>query len=226
MSDPYNTEKLYPVLPETPPLPLVGSDINGHTYRLRSCQKILENIEADSKRYSSTLKKYTRSRNIFSHLCGVTTGASVVLSASGVGTGVTVVGIPIAIALGALGGFCAMLGLGFGLASKNMTKKVGKHVDNVARAKATIGAINAAISKALRDGEISDIEYKIVQNIDNMYNKRVSTNRRSVNEQDLKKMRDQVEEEMKAGLQEFLLKKKEPTAPPPPPSPENLPLES
>ena len=224
MSDPYNTEKLYPIL-ETPPLPLIGSDMNGHTYRMRSCQKILENIEADAKHYSSTLKKYTRSRNIFSHLCGVTTGASVVLSASGVGTGVTVIGIPIAIALGALGGFCAMLGLGFGLASKSMSKKVGKHVDNVARAKATIGAINAAVSKALRDGEISDVEYKIVTNIDNVYNKRIATNRRSVNEQDLKKMRDEVEEEMKAGFSEFLNKRKEPTAPPPP-SPENLPLES
>ena len=213
MSDPYNTEKLYPVL-ETPPLP---SDMNGHAYRMRSCQKILENIEADAKHYSSTLKKYTRSRNIFSHLCGVTTGASVVLSASGVGTGVTVVGIPIAIALGALGGFCAMLGLGFGLTSKNMSKKVGKHVDNVARAKATIGAINAAVSKALRDGEISDVEFKIVTNIDNVYNKRIATNRRSVNEQDLKKMREQVEEEMKEGFTEFLSKRKEPTAPPPSP---------
>ena len=210
MSDPYNTEKMYPVL-ETPPTLLIGS---GHEYRQRSCQKILENIEADAKHYSSTLKKYTRSRNIFSHLCGVTTGASVVLSASGVGTGVTVVGIPIAIALGALGGFCAMLGLGFGLASKNMSKKVGKHVDNVARAKATIGAINAAVSKAMRDGEISDKEYEIVTNIDNVYNKRIASNRRSVNEHDLKKMRDEVEEEMKAGFSEFLSKRKEPTAPP------------
>ena len=225
MSDPYNTEKIYPVL-ETPPTPLPRNghgEERGHMYRMRSCQKILENIEADAKHYSSTLKKYTRSRNIFSHLCGVTTGAFVVLSASGVGTGVTVVGIPIAIALGALGGFCAMLGLGFGLASKNMSKKVGKHVDNVARAKATIGAINAAVSKALRDGEISDVEFKIVTNIDNAYNKRIATNRRSLNEADLKKMRDKVEKEIQDGLTEFLLKKKEPTtpsAPPPSPSPE------
>ena len=211
MSDPYNTEKIYPELEAPPPTPLIG---NGHEYRQRSCQKILENMENDAKHYSSTLKKYTRSRNIFSHLCGVTTGASVVLSASGVGTGVTVVGIPIAIALGALGGFCAMLGLGFGLASKNMSKKVGKHVDNVARAKATIGAINAAVSKAMRDGVISDKEYEIVTNIDNVYNKRIASNRRSVNEQDLKKMRNQVEEEIKAGLTEFLQAKKEPTAPP------------
>ena len=219
MSDPYNTEKIYPVLEERvvstfsspPPSPLVGS---GHEYRLRSCQKILENMENDAKHYSSTLKKYTRSRNIFSHLCGVSTGASVVLSASGLGTGMTVVGIPVAVALGSLGGICGMLGLGFGLASKNMSKKVGKHVDNVARAKATIGAINSVVSKALRDGVISDVEYKIVTNIDNVYNKRMASMRRSAGVEDLKKMRDQVEEEMKAGFEEFLLKRKEPTAPP------------
>ena len=171
-------------------------------------------MESDVKHYSSTLKKYTRSRNIFSHLTGVTTGASVVLSTSGVGTGITVVGIPIAIALGALGGFCAMLGLGFGLASKNMSIKVSKHVDNVARAKATINSINAVVSKAMRDGVINDVEYKIVTNIDNKYNNRMATNRRSVNDEDLKKMRDQVEEEMKAGFQEFLIQRKTPTAPP------------
>ena len=132
-------------------------------------------MENDAKHYSSTLKKYTRSRNIFSHLCGVSTGASVVLSASGLGTGMTVVGIPVAVALGSLGGICGMFGLGFGLASKNMSKKVGKHVDNVARAKATIGAINTVISKAMRDGVISDVEYKIVTNIDNVYNKRMAS---------------------------------------------------
>ena len=211
MSDPYNTKKFYPVLEAPPPTPLIA---NGHEYRLRSCQKILENIEGDAKHYSSTLKKYTRSRNIFSHLCGVTTEASVVLSASGVGTGITIVGLPIAIALGALGGICGMLGLGFGLASKNMSKKVSKHVDNVARAKATINSINTVVSKAMRDGVISDVEYKIVTNIDNVYNKRMASNRRSTNAEDLKKMRNQVEEEMKAGFEEFLMKRKEPTAPP------------
>ena len=209
MSDPYNTEKLYPVIEER-----TSSPSTGHEYRLKSCKEIKRVIEEDVRRYSSTLKKYTRSRNICSHLTGVTTGASVVLSASGVGTGITVVGIPIAIALGALGGFCAMLGLGFGLASKSMSKKVGKHVDNVARAKATINAIDCAISKAMRDNVISDEEFRIVTNIDNKYHGRIASNRRSANSQDLKKMRDQVEKEMKAGFEEFLYQRKTPTAPP------------
>ena len=125
----------------------------------------------------------------------------------------TVVGIPIGIALGALGGFCGMLGLCFGLASKSMSKKVGKHVDNVARAKATINAIDCAISKALRDKVISDEEYRIVTNIDNKYHGRIASNRRSVNSEDLKKMREKVEKEIKAGFEEFLWQRKTSTAP-------------
>ena len=131
MSDPYNTETLYPsleavkepppTLPLTPPpTPLIDT---GHEYRLRSCQKILENMKRDVKHYGSTLKKYTRSRNTFSHLSGLTAGASVVLSASGLGTGMTGIGIPIGASLGALGGICGMLSLFFGLTSKKMSKK-------------------------------------------------------------------------------------------------------
>ena len=187
MSDPYDTEKLYPVLEreaQPPPTPLIA---NGHEYRLRSCSKILENMEKDAKHYGSTLKKYTRSRNTFSHLSGVTAGASVVLSASGLGTGMTGIGIPIGASLGALGGICGMLSLFFGLTSKKMSKKVSKHVDNVARAKATINSINSVVSKAMRDGVISDEEYKIVTNIDNVYNNRMASIRRSTNAEDLKK---------------------------------------
>ena len=199
MSDPYNTEKLYPVIEER-----TSSPSTGHEYRLKSCKEIKQVIEADTIRYSSTLKKYTRSRNIFSHLCGVTTGASVFLSASALGTGMTGIGIPIGASLGALGGLCGMLGLCFGLASKSMSKKVGKHVYNVARARATINAIDCALSKAFRDNVISDEEFRIVTNIDNKYHGRIASNRRSANSQDLKKMREQVEEEMKADFEEFL----------------------
>ena len=111
-----------------------------------------------------------------------------------------------------------MFGIGFALASKNLSKKVGKHVDNVPRARATVGAINAVISKALRDGVISDVEYKIVTNIDNVYNKRMASNRRSAGVEDLKKMRDEVEREMKEGFEEFLMKRKEPVTPTAPPA--------
>ena len=212
MSDPYNTETLYPLLemvkepPSRPPTPLTDT---GHEYRLRSCRKILENMERDAKHYGSTLKKYTRSRNTFSHLSGLTAGASVVLSASGLGTGMTGIGIPIGASLGALGGICGMLSLFFGLTSKKMSKKVSKHVDNVARAKATINSINTVVSKAMRDGVITDVEYKIVTNIDNVYNNRMASIRRSTNAEDLKK----IQEKEDAEILEFIRKRRTPTAP-------------
>ena len=209
MSDPYNIERLYPIIEEGK----VSSIDAGHEYRLESCKKIKQVIEEDARRYGSTLKKYTRSRNIFSHLSGLTAGASVILSASGLGTGMTGIGIPIGAALGALGGASGMLSLTFGLASKKMSKKVSKHVDNVARAKSTINAIDCALSKAFRDKVISDEEFRIITSIDNKYHGRIASNRRSVNSEDLKKMREQVEEEIKAGFQDFLWQRKTPTAP-------------
>ena len=210
MNDPYNTESLYPILEERaqspPPSQLI---VTGHEYRLRSCRKILENIESDAKHYGSTLKKYTRSRNTFSHLCGATAAASVVLSASGFGTGLTGVGIPVGASLGALGGICGILSMTFAMTSKKMSKKVAKHVDNVARAKATINSINSVVSKAMRDGVISDEEYKIVVNIDNVYNNRMASIRRSTNAEDLKK----IQEKEDAEILEFLRQRRTPTAP-------------
>ena len=67
---------------------------------------------------------------------------------------------------------------------------------------------------ALRDNVISDEEFRIVTNIDNKYHNRIASNRRSVNSEDLNKMRDQVEKEIKAGFEDFLWQRKSPTAPP------------
>ena len=63
-------------------------------------------------------------------------------------------------------------------------------MDNVARAKATINSINTVVSKAMRDGVITDVEYKIVTNIDNVYNNRLASIRRSTNAEDLKKIQE------------------------------------
>ena len=84
-------------------------------------------------------------------------------------------------------------------------------MDNVARAKATINSINTVVSKAMRDGMISDTEYKIVTNIDNVYNNRLASIRRSTNAEDLKK----IQEKEDAEILEFIRKRKTPvpTAP-------------
>ena len=92
MNNPYDTERMYPQLPE-----------DGNSFRLKSCQKILKNIQEEEVHYKSTRKKYTRSRNFFIRVGAATGFLSVVFSASGIGTGLTGVGLPVGASLGAVG---------------------------------------------------------------------------------------------------------------------------
>ena len=128
MSDPYNTGNVYPQLPIQQH---VVEDSDGHAYRLRSCQKILKNIEIEAAHYKSTRKKYNRSRNFFVQVGAATGFLSVVLSASGIGTGLTGVGLPVGASLGALGGLFGLISVGCGLTIKRLSKKVSKHQENV-----------------------------------------------------------------------------------------------
>ena len=197
MSDPYNTERVYPQLPTTQQ---VVEDSDGHAYRLKSCPKILKNIQEEAAHYKSTRKKYTRSRNFFVQVGAATGFLSVVLSASGIGTGLTGVGLPVGVSLGALGGLCGIISVGCGLTIKRLSKKVSKHEENVTRAKSSINTIRGILSKALDDGKIDEKEYKLVIDEDNIYNNRKLSLRRKAESVDLKKIREDMKNELIQGL--------------------------
>ena len=109
MSDPYNTGNIYPELPLQRQESQQVGDLEGHAYRLRSCKKILKNIEEEALHYKSTRKKYNRSRNFFVQVGAATGFLSVVFSASGIGTGLTGVGLPVGASLGAIGGLLGLV---------------------------------------------------------------------------------------------------------------------
>ena len=102
MNDAYNTGSVYSQLQP-----------DGNNFRLTKCSEILASLESEAAHYDKVRKKYNRARNIFVQV-GATTGfLSVVLSASGLGTGLTGVGLPIGISLGALGGIFGIASIGF-----------------------------------------------------------------------------------------------------------------
>ena len=202
MSDPYNTGNVEGrvIYPQLPTMQQVVEDSDGHAYRLKSCQKILKNIQEEASHYKSTRKKYTRSRNFFVQFGAATGFLSVVLSASGIGTGLTGVGLPVGASLGALGGLCGIISVGCGLTIERISKKVSKHEENVTHAKSTINTIRSIISKALTDGKIDEKEYKLVIDIDNIYNDRKLSLRRKAESVDLKKIREDMKNELIQGL--------------------------
>ena len=142
---------MYPQLP-----------IDGNNFRLTKCSEILSSLESEAAHYDKVRKKYNRARNIFTQV-GATTGfLSVVLSASGLGTGLTGVGLPIGISLGALGGIFGMVSIGCGLVLKRLSNKVSKHEQTVAMAKSKSNTISSLVSKALTDNNVSDSEFALI----------------------------------------------------------------
>ena len=198
MSDPYNTEES--TSRTYPQLPIQQQDSDGHSYRLKSCQKMLKNIQEEAAHYKSTRKKYNRSRNFFIQVGAATGFLSVALSASGIGTGLTGVGLPVGASLGALGGLFGLISVGCGLTIKRLSKKVSKHEENVTLAKSSINTIRSILSKALTDGKIDEKEYKLVINVDNIYNDRKLSIRRKAESVDLKKIREDMKNELIQGL--------------------------
>ena len=136
--------------------------IDGNIFRLSRSFRVLEDFEREVKHYENVRKKYNRTRNIFTQVGAATGFLSVVFSAGGLGTGLTGVGLPIGISLGALGGIFGVVLIGCGLALKRLSRKVSKHEQTVALAKAKTNTISGLVSKALKDNEISDSEFALI----------------------------------------------------------------
>ena len=72
-------------------------------------------------------KKYKRARSLFFNIATASGTLSVALSAGGLGTGITGVGLPVAVSLGSLGGFFAITSVISGSWAKMISKNVSKH---------------------------------------------------------------------------------------------------
>ena len=67
-------------------------------------------------------------------------------------------------------------------------------------AKSTINTIRSILSKALTDGKIDEKEYALVINVDNIHNDRKLSIRRKAGSVDLKKIREDMKNELIQGL--------------------------
>ena len=89
--------------------------LHGKNFRLSKCCEVLRNLEKEAMHYDKVRKKYNRARNVFIQVSAGTGFSSVILSAGGLGTSLTGVGLPIGISLGALGGIFGIVSIGCGL---------------------------------------------------------------------------------------------------------------
>lgn len=132
----------------------------GHSFRLEKIDKIQKEIDQEREHRLKMSKKYHRAIRIVQIFDEAMIILTMGLGVAGIGVLSTVVAAPLAIAMeaSALGvGFLSLIGSQI---SKRLSLKAEKHDKIKALAEAKLNTISDHISRALRDGVISDDEYR------------------------------------------------------------------
>lgn len=141
--------------------PTINED-NGSSFRLQQIYIIRDNIKKAFVHHEQIRKKYARTRSVLNKIAICSGSLSVGLSASALGTGLSTVGIPVAVPLGVLSVCMVILSTVTGSISKKLSKDVQKH-GNIAMLSTTkLNTINDIVSKSLNDNIISDQEFYMI----------------------------------------------------------------
>ena len=142
---------------EQPSAPLYPELPNIQNYRLQKISEIEKTLINERDDRKSLYKKYKRALNISD---GVDTGlisASIILASLGIV-------IPIMIPMTISAAICGGLGMCVKLIRRKLTIKTKKHSNIKTIAESKINSVKDIVSKSLQDGDISDIEFKMVLN--------------------------------------------------------------
>ena len=158
------------IIPSAPPLyPSLQRESVGD-YRLKKisdCQKELEN---EISHYLRISKKYKRAKTIIKAFAASTGVLTVTLSSASLATSLTLIG---AIAGAPIAGIAALMGIAStaaGVSSGRLNKKVTKHEKTISLAESKLLSVSRLVSKALTDGEVSDVEFNLIlREIENYY---------------------------------------------------------
>ena len=143
-----------------PQLPTEGT---GESFRLKQCSDWLSLLEKDLQDCEKIYRKYKRARSALLNLSTGSGTLSVALCGGGLGTGLTGIGLPVSIALGVVGGVCALTSVATASLAKAISNKVSKHEKTVSVCQAKINTIKDVVSKALTDNKISHEEFVLIK---------------------------------------------------------------
>ena len=145
--------EIYPQLPTD----------NGDNFRLKQCADWLSCLEKDLQDCEKIYKKYKRARSALLNLSTGSGTLSVALCGGGLGTGLTGVGLPVSVALGVVGGVCALTSVATASLAKAVSGKVSKHEKTVSVCQAKINTIKDVVSKSLTDNRVSHEEFVLIK---------------------------------------------------------------
>ena len=131
----------------------------GAEFRLKKicdCQKQLEDEISHYKRVS---KKYKRAKSVASKITSVSVFLTTVLASSSVGTSLSGIGIAVGVPLSLTALITTLVSSASMAGSQNCERKVRKHEKTISLAESSLLPMSRLISKALKDGFISDSEF-------------------------------------------------------------------
>ncbi len=151
------TKQIYPMLPSAP-------QDDGASHRLKTIGEIEAFLDTEITTRSRLHKKFKRCRMVTTYIGHGLVTTTVIASAGGLGSILSGVGAPIAIALGVVG-ITTTLAQGIVKRIEGIyTTKSQKHNDICVTAQTILDGIAIAISKAIQDGSIDHDEFQwIVQ---------------------------------------------------------------
>lgn len=116
--------------------------------------------EAESRRRMQ--KKYQRTINITREVSAGVGVTGLGMEAAGVALVTTGVGAPVGIVLASLGAGAFIVDLACGLITHKCSAKLAKHTSIETMARTKLNTIHQLVSKALIDGSIDDMEFKLI----------------------------------------------------------------
>ena len=160
-------ENLYPALPSAPTENnnegyIAEGHIGGHAYRLQKISKIQKEIESEKEKRMVLSKKYHRTVRIITSVDSALQARGIALGTIGLGFLTTIVAAPVVIACESVAlraGFLSIVG---GQVKKKLSLKAEKHEKIKVLAESKLNTISDYISKALKDGSISNNEYELI----------------------------------------------------------------
>ena len=152
-------ESIYPRLDS---LATPSQQDEGSSFRLTEIRNLECRLEQERDHRANMYKKYRRAINVVDGIDTVLVTSSLGMGAAGVGLLSTIIAAPVVVALEAAALACGLAGIAGKYISRRLLVKAKKHDEIRVLALSKLSSITDVISNALRDGQISPEEFKLV----------------------------------------------------------------
>jgi len=154
-------------------------------------------------------KKYAkkRAKKFVNWSAAGSSGFSAVFSIGGLGSALSVVGLPASIPLGGVGGGIAPVSSGLIVASKKLDSKIKKHQEIVTLAIAKRDTVDRLLSKTLADNHITDGEFQLIMTEFSQYNVLKEAVRAKLTRQPSRPDVEKIRKDIRSEVEDEFLKK-------------------